>query len=152
MRVRAPSSALNSAEPAVAAAPAVRRDAWSAVSRAAYWLGNLGLMVLQWVVMFGLLQLSHSTLNRLTQLERGTHSLPPDILQDLVMHVGLPVMIVGLLFLYPSYALATKRWHDRGKSGWWSLIAFVPIIGALWMLIELGFLGGDDGINDYGAR
>ncbi len=122
------------------------------LGRAAYWLGNLGLMVLQWVVMFGLLQLSHSTLDRLTRLERGAHSLPPDILQDLMMHVGLPVLIVGLLFLYPSYALATKRWHDRGKSGWWSLIAFVPIIGAFWMLIELGFLGGDDGVNDYGAR
>ena len=122
------------------------------LGRAAYWLGNLGLMVLQWVVMFGLLQLSHSTLDRLTQLERGTHSLPPDILQDLMMHVGLPVLIVGLLFLYPSYAIATKRWHDRGKSGWWSLIAFVPIIGALWMLIELGFLGGNDGVNDYGVR
>ena len=122
------------------------------LGRAAYWLGNLGLMVLQWVVIFGLLQLSHSTLDRLTQLERGTHLPPADVVQDLMMHVGLPVLIVGLLFLYPSYAIATKRWHDRGKSGWWSLIAFVPIIGALWMLIELGFLGGDDGVNDFGAR
>ena len=54
------------------------------------------------------------------------------------------------MFLYPTYAITTKRWHDRGKSGWWSLIAFVPIIGGLWLLIELGFLGPDEYVNEYG--
>lgn len=64
----------------------------------------------------------------------------------------LPSIIVMVLFLYPTYAVYTKRWHDRDKSGWWSLISFVPFIGGLWMFIELGFLGGSYGNNQYGSR
>lgn len=47
-------------------------------------------------------------------------------------------------------ALNVKRYHDRGKSGWWVLIALVPLIGSIWLLVELGFLQGDPGPNDYG--
>jgi len=43
-----------------------------------------------------------------------------------------------------------KRYHDRDKSGWWVLIIFLPVIGALWYLIECGFLRGTDGNNAYG--
>jgi uncharacterized membrane protein YhaH (DUF805 family) len=48
--------------------------------------------------------------------------------------------------------LATQvtRWHDRGKSGWWFLIGFIPIIGGLWAFIELGCLDGDAGDNSFG--
>ena len=123
------------------------------VGRAPYWIGLTGLSVLQLLVIWGLLQLSHGTFDQLGLLQDGrTHELSPQMAQDLMMHVGLPILIITLLFLYPSYAVTTKRWHDRGKSGWWSLIVFVPIIGGLWALIELGFLGGDDGANAYGSR
>jgi uncharacterized membrane protein YhaH (DUF805 family) len=43
-----------------------------------------------------------------------------------------------------------KRYHDRGKSGFWVFIGLVPIIGAIWMFIELGMLPGDEGANDFG--
>jgi uncharacterized membrane protein YhaH (DUF805 family) len=123
------------------------------IGRGAYWLGHAGLIVLQWLAIWVLLQLSHSTIDQLSILQDGqTHELPPQVAQDLMMHIGVPVLIVIALFLYPSYAIATKRWHDRGKSGWWSLIVFVPIIGGLWALIELGFLGGNEGPNEYGVR
>ena len=123
------------------------------IGRGAYWLGFIGLMVIQWVVLWGLLQLAHGTLDQLMVLADGQeHVLPPEVGQDLLMHVGLPMLIITLLFLYPSYAICTKRWHDRGKSGWWSLIALVPLIGALWFFIELGFLGGNEGANQYGVR
>jgi uncharacterized membrane protein YhaH (DUF805 family) len=55
-----------------------------------------------------------------------------------------------LALMYPALALYTKRWHDRDKSGWMSLIAFIPFIGGLWMLIECGFLDGTPGPNKYG--
>jgi uncharacterized membrane protein YhaH (DUF805 family) len=45
--------------------------------------------------------------------------------------------------------IGIKRFHDRDKSGWWVLIAFVPIIGWIWYLIECGFLPGTDGPNRY---
>ena len=41
-----------------------------------------------------------------------------------------------------ALALYAKRWHDRDKSGWWSLIGLVPIIGAIWLIVELGILEG----------
>src|SRR5215207_8299926 len=47
--------------------------------------------------------------------------------------------VIALAILYPSLAVAAKRFHDRDKSGWWILILFIPIIGFIWYLVELGF-------------
>jgi uncharacterized membrane protein YhaH (DUF805 family) len=58
--------------------------------------------------------------------------------------------IAALVMIYPIIVLYAKRWHDRGKSGWWTLIGIVPVIGGLWLLIECGFLKGTDGDNQYG--
>lgn len=64
---------------------------------------------------------------------------------------GIVTILAALAIIYPALALYAKRWHDRGKSGWWSLIGLVPVIGGLWMLIELGILKGTTGANQYGA-
>lgn len=58
--------------------------------------------------------------------------------------------LVYLLIIWPALAISIKRWHDRGKSGWWIFIGFVPFIGGLWALIETGFLPGTPGTNQYG--
>ncbi len=60
-------------------------------------------------------------------------------------------IIVNLLLFWPGLAVSVKRWHDRGKSGWWVLVALVPVIGWLWALIENGFLRGTIGANRFGA-
>jgi uncharacterized membrane protein YhaH (DUF805 family) len=65
--------------------------------------------------------------------------------------VGLIGAVVSIAMIYPAIALYAKRWHDRNKSGWWTLIGLIPIIGAIWMLVELGFLRGTEGSNDYGS-
>ena len=57
---------------------------------------------------------------------------------------------VNLLLLWPTLAVSVKRWHDRGKSGWWVLVALIPVVGWLWMLIENGLLPGDAGANRFG--
>ena len=57
---------------------------------------------------------------------------------------------VNLLLLWPAVALSVKRWHDRGKSGWWVLVALVPFIGWLWMLVENGLLRGTARPNRFG--
>ena len=46
-------------------------------------------------------------------------------------------------------AVMAKRWHDRDKSGWWSLVGLIPYVGPLWIWIELGFFPGT-GTNRYG--
>jgi uncharacterized membrane protein YhaH (DUF805 family) len=118
------------------------------IGRVAYWLGTLGLLLAELGAVALVLRLSHGSLGDLAAFDHDAEAVS----QAVLLHVIYPVLIVSALFLYPIYALYTKRWHDRNKSGWWSLIGLVPVIGGLWLFIELGFLGGDEGQNDYGAR
>ena len=64
--------------------------------------------------------------------------------------IGILGLIVGLANVFLGLAVYAKRWHDRDKSGWWSLIMLVPVIGWFWMLIECGFLPGTAGANRFG--
>jgi uncharacterized membrane protein YhaH (DUF805 family) len=63
---------------------------------------------------------------------------------------GLLSLIVALVLLYPTIALAAKRWHDRDKSGWWNLTLLIPFFGWLWYSVECGFLAGTPGPNRFG--
>lgn len=60
--------------------------------------------------------------------------------------------LVLVICIWPALAISVKRWHDRGKSGWWVLIGLIPFVGFWWVLIECGFLPGDEGYNDYGPN
>jgi uncharacterized membrane protein YhaH (DUF805 family) len=63
-----------------------------------------------------------------------------------------PVSIIAtLVMIYPAIIVTIKRYHDRNKSGWWVLIALIPIVGAIWQIIELGFLRGTVGQNRFGS-
>jgi uncharacterized membrane protein YhaH (DUF805 family) len=66
--------------------------------------------------------------------------------------LGILAVAVYVGLIWMGLAISIKRWHDRGKSGWWVFIGLVPIIGALWALIETGFLEGDAGDNEYGPN
>ena len=70
-------------------------------------------------------------------------------LSGILVFVGIALYV---MLIWIGLAISIKRWHDRGKSGWWILIAFIPIIGGLWALIETGFLEGDAGDNQYGPN
>jgi len=63
---------------------------------------------------------------------------------------GYVYAIWGIASIYFGLALYAKRWHDRDKSGWWTLILLVPVIGAVWFLVEQGILEGTPGDNSYG--
>ena len=56
--------------------------------------------------------------------------------------------ILGGLFslgtLLPSIAVATRRLHDTGRSGWWQLIVLVPVIGLIVILVFLAQEGKSD--------
>ena len=58
----------------------------------------------------------------------------------------------AVLFVWCGYAIAAKRWHDRNKTGWWSLIQFIPLVGAVVAFVQLGCLRGTPGRNDYGPE
>ncbi|MCH2479651.1 MAG: DUF805 domain-containing protein [Flavobacteriales bacterium] len=61
-----------------------------------------------------------------------------------------PLYIAYALFvLVPGIAVAVRRLHDIGKSGWMYLVAFIPIAGFILLLI-LFIKEGDQGNNAYG--
>ena len=70
-------------------------------------------------------------------------------------NASIGFMFYGLMALYslailiPSIAVAVRRLHDVGKSGWFYFIVLIPIVGAIWLLI-LFFTEGDQGENAYG--
>lgn len=47
--------------------------------------------------------------------------------------------ILSVIPLYIFFVVTIKRYHDLGKSGWWSLFIFLPVVGMLFVLIECGF-------------
>jgi uncharacterized membrane protein YhaH (DUF805 family) len=66
--------------------------------------------------------------------------------------------IVGTLIIYylidlalflPGLAVGVRRLHDTNRSGWWILIAFIPLIGAI-VLIVFFCQQSDAGENQYG--
>lgn len=57
----------------------------------------------------------------------------------------------ALAVLIPSLAVAVRRLHDVGKSGWFLLIALIPIIGGIWLLVLL-CTDSVAGENEYGPN
>ena len=64
---------------------------------------------------------------------------------------GLFVSIYGLAVLVPSIAVAARRLHDTRRSGWWLLVAFVPLIGTIILLVFF-VQDGDPNDNQYGPN
>jgi uncharacterized membrane protein YhaH (DUF805 family) len=54
------------------------------------------------------------------------------------------------IFLWFATMFGVKRCHDRDRPGWYLLIWFVPLIGQIWLSIELAFFRGTSGPNRYG--
>ena len=59
--------------------------------------------------------------------------------------------IYSLAILLPSLAVGARRLHDTGKSGWWQLLSFIPLIGTIILLVFM-CLDSDDKENKYGSN
>jgi uncharacterized membrane protein YhaH (DUF805 family) len=64
-----------------------------------------------------------------------------------------PASLLGGLFsvgsLIPALAVAVRRLHDTDRSGWWILIALIPVVGTLVYLYFL-IKDGTPGPNRFG--
>ena len=70
---------------------------------------------------------------------------------DLLIRPGTVIGIVaGIAIFLGGLAGAVKRLHDRDRSGWFYLICLVPLIGPIWLAVEIGFLRGTFGPNRFG--
>ena len=63
----------------------------------------------------------------------------------------IPIYIYGLVWLLPGLAVAVRRLHDIGKSGWNVLWGLLPIIG--WILLIYWYCQDSElGENKWGAN
>lgn len=62
---------------------------------------------------------------------------------------GWLYVLYGLATFIPTLAVAVRRLHDMGKSGWWYLIFLVPFIGGIWLIVLL-CMDSEHGTNNWG--
>jgi len=59
-------------------------------------------------------------------------------------------MIVLIPYSWINLAVQIRRWHDLDRSGWMMLIGLIPVIGAIVLVVVLGFFPSTPGENRYG--
>jgi uncharacterized membrane protein YhaH (DUF805 family) len=57
---------------------------------------------------------------------------------------------LSMIFLVSAFFLCARRLHDRDKSAWWMLLLLIPVIGPVFIFIELALLKGTIGDNRFG--
>ncbi len=98
------------------------------IPRSTYWF--YGLAVFGIMLVLGFIDIAVGTYNRSTNI--GTFQL-----------------IFEVLCIIPGLAVGIKRCHDRNRSGWFLLVSLIPLVN-LWVVVELAFLRGTVGDNEYG--
>jgi uncharacterized membrane protein YhaH (DUF805 family) len=64
---------------------------------------------------------------------------------------GLLSGLFAVALLIPSLAVGARRLHDTGRTGWWLLIGFIPLIGAI-VLIVFFVQDSQPGANAHGPN
>jgi uncharacterized membrane protein YhaH (DUF805 family) len=80
-------------------------------------------------------------------------SIVAAVIDSLIFGSEMMGPVRGLLTLalfVPGIAIGVRRLHDIGRSGWWILIALIPVIGFL-VLIYWFVQAGDSGDNEFGG-
>lgn len=112
------------------------------LSRGGFWMGTMTLAATTALAVYGL----QSLIDRLTP-QLSVYG--PDL-----GNLNIRPLLIGLLLAIPvawmSFCLLVKRWHDRGRSGWWVVVGLVPIVGNLWAVVECALLPGSVSGNKYG--
>jgi len=68
---------------------------------------------------------------------------------DIIIGFQIVGPLVALAVFIPTITAATRRLHDIDRSGWWQLIALIPLLGGLLLLVSLASRG-TDGPNRFG--
>ena len=109
------------------------------IRRTHYWLGSIGSGIAYGIVI-GIIMVA-----------TGGFGMGKSGGGGVIGMIGLVICLaIYAAAFWTSFCLLAKRWHDRDKGAIWVLILLIPIIGALWTLVECGFLDGTQGPNKYG--
>jgi uncharacterized membrane protein YhaH (DUF805 family) len=65
--------------------------------------------------------------------------------------VGILTGLYGLAVLLPGIGVTIRRLHDTGRSGWWTLIILVPLVGWIVILIFM-LIDSQPATNAYGPN
>jgi uncharacterized membrane protein YhaH (DUF805 family) len=64
---------------------------------------------------------------------------------------GLISGLYSLAVFIPGLALAIRRLHDTGRTGWWMLLGLIPLFG--WIILLIFFVtNSQPGSNPYGPN
>lgn len=113
------------------------------LSRGGFWVGGLTLAVVSALAALSLMSLSDLLASRASAPYSTTFG-------DAALRPTLIALVLIVPVTWMAFCLSVKRWHDRGRSGWWVIISLVPVVGQLWALVECGFLKGAVSGNKYG--
>ncbi len=72
-------------------------------------------------------------------------------IEGIVGSPGVLGLLYSLALLIPGIAVAVRRLHDTSRSAWWLLIAFIPLIGAIVLLVFM-VMDSQQGENQYGPN
>lgn len=68
---------------------------------------------------------------------------------------GLSILALGAMVVFalgsivPALAVTVRRFHDQDRSGWMTLLVFIPYAGSIVLAVFM-FLSGTRGPNRYG--
>ena len=70
-------------------------------------------------------------------------------LASLATRMANPLLssLFSLATLLPSLAVTARRLHDIGRSGWWQLVALIPLVG--WIVLLYWCLQDSHATTDY---
>jgi len=70
---------------------------------------------------------------------------------DVFAGLGFISLVFALAVFLLALAVTIRRLHDTGRSGWWVLFSFVPVIGFLVLLFFM-VQDSEAGANRYGPN
>jgi uncharacterized membrane protein YhaH (DUF805 family) len=107
--------------------------------RSQYWLGRLGVFACALPALIAIHLVSPSLAAAAADVG------------SLIASVVLAIMSLAIILasLWALFAIDVKRSHDRGWSGWFSLVGLVPLLN-IWAFVELGCRDGETPANQYG--
>ncbi|MBS4960459.1 MAG: DUF805 domain-containing protein [Clostridiales bacterium] len=74
------------------------------------------------------------------------------IISFVLSYISASISTLYLLaVILPGIAVSVRRLHDIGKSGFWLLVSFIPIIGSIILLVFM-CLDSQAGTNTYGPN
>lgn len=62
---------------------------------------------------------------------------------------GIINVVLYIVMMYSSIALQIKRWHDLDRSGWFTLLGFLPIVNLIYA-VYVYCVKGTTGDNQFG--